>query len=85
MSADQTAGCTSFQNDIFPKFTTEDIEHMNDFGLDLSDYEAVKSSAEEILERLTDSMNPMPPKPRGPWSPEWVACFKQWIDSGKLP
>ena len=85
MSADQPAGCTSFQNDILPKFTNEDIEHMNDFGLDLSDYETVKVSAEDILNRLTDTMNPMPPKPRGPWPEEWVACFKQWIDGGRLP
>jgi hypothetical protein len=31
--ADQTTGCKSYENDIRPKFTTEDVEHMNDLGL----------------------------------------------------
>ena len=79
------SGCTSFENDIRPKFTEEDIEHMNDFGLDMSDYATVKENADSILTRLLDDVNPMPPRPRGPWSQEWIDCFRQWIDGGKLP
>ena len=79
------AGCTSFKADIRPKFTNEDVAHMNRLGMDLNDYSAVKSDADAILTRLKDADNPMPPPPRGPWSSEWIECFQQWIDSGKLP
>jgi len=77
--------CTSFQKDIRPKFTDQDVEHMNDFGIDLSDYATVRDNADAILTRLEDTDNPMPPKPRGPWSPDWIGCFQQWIDGGKQP
>lgn len=82
--ADPAAACTSYETDIRPKFTTEDVDHMNDLGLDLNDYSAVKSNADLILTRLTDPDNPMPPSPRGPW-PSEIQCFKEWIESGKLP
>jgi hypothetical protein len=83
--ADQ-AGCTSFETDIRPKFTDEDVEHMNDMvGMDLNDYATVRDNADLILMRLRDTFNPMPPEPRGPWSAEWIACFEQWIANGKLP
>jgi len=80
------AECTSFQADIRPKFTDEDVEHMNDqVGMDLNDYATVRDNADLILARLKSTTRPMPPKPRGPWPPEWIACFQQWIDNGKLP
>ena len=82
---DRKAGCTSYKTDIRPKFTKEDVDHMNDLGMDLNDYSAVKSNADVILTRLTDRDSPMPPPPRGPWSPEWIQCFKDWINGGKLP
>jgi hypothetical protein len=69
-------GCKSFATDIRPKFTTEDVDHMNDLGIDLSDYATVRDN---------DTDNPMPPAPRGPWSPEWIQCFKDWINNGKQP
>ena len=78
-------GCMSYERDIRPKFTAEDISHMKNAGMDLSDYATVKDNADGILTRLMDSDNPMPPEPRGPWPQEWIDCFKQWIDSGKLP
>ena len=80
-----TGGCTSFQNDIRPKFTDEDVDHMNDFGIDLSDYATVRDNADFILTRLLDKDNPMPPAPRGPWPPDWIQCFQQWIAAGKQP
>jgi len=82
---DRAAGCASYKTDIRPKFTTEDVDHMNDLGMDLNDYSVVKSNADLILARLTDPDSPMPPAPRGPWSAEWIQCFKQWIATGKLP
>jgi hypothetical protein len=81
----QEAPCGSYRSDIRPKFTDEDVEHMRDQDMDLDDYETVKANAEIILARLQDSRRPMPPRPRGPWPPEWIACFQQWIDNGKLP
>ena len=78
-------GCTSFQKDIRPKFTDEDVEHMNDFGIDLNDYATVRDNADLILTRLKDPDNPMPPVPRGPWPADWIECFQQWIDAGKQP
>jgi hypothetical protein len=78
-------GCTSYATDVRPKFTDEDVEHMKDFGIDLSDYASVVDNADLILTRLKDKDNPMPPAPPGPWSPEWIECFEQWIANGKQP
>jgi len=80
-----TSGCTSYATDIRPKFTTVDVEHMTDMGLDLSDYNTVSNNADLILTRLTDTDNPMPPAPEGPWPPDWIQCFKDWIANGKQP
>jgi hypothetical protein len=78
-------GCTSYQADIRPKFTDEDVDHMKDFGIDLSDYANVRETADLILDRLKDVDNPMPPAPRGPWPADWINCFQQWIDAGMQP
>jgi len=78
-------GCTSYKTDIRPKFTAEDIDHMNDLGIDLNDYATVRDNADLILTRLMDTLRPMPPPPRGPWSPEWIQCFKDWMKNGKQP
>jgi len=80
------AGCSSYKVDIRPKFTKEDIDHMNNMvGLDLSDYATVRDNADAILRRLqeTDPGRLMPPPPREPWKQEWIDCFKQWIANGK--
>ena len=84
-SNSDSAGCKSYASDIRPKFTTQDVDHMNDFGLDLNDYTTVKDNADMILERLKDTDRPMPPPPRDPWSQEWIQCFEDWIANGKLP
>ena len=63
------AGCSSYKVDIRPKFTKEDIDHMNNMvGLDLSDYATVRDNADAILRRLqeTDPGRLMPPPPREP-------------------
>ena len=74
------AGCTSFKADIRPKFTDEDVVHMNDMvGMDLNDYETVKENGDLILKRLLDTDSPMPPPPRGPWPKEWIDCYRQWL------
>lgn len=78
--------CVSFLLDIRPKFTEEDVRHMNDMvGMDLNDYATVRDNAELILERLTSDTAPMPPEPRGPWPAEWIQCFQEWIATNKGP
>jgi hypothetical protein len=80
---DPAASCKSFATDIRPKFTDEDVEHMNDMvGMDLNDYATVRDNADLILSRLKSTSNPMPPTP---WPQEWIECFQQWIDNGKQP
>ena len=87
MSSQQysAGGCISYATDIRPKFTTEDVDHMKDFGIDLSDYATVRDNADLILNRLQDQDNPMPPAPGGPWTPDWIQCFQQWMAGGKQP
>jgi hypothetical protein len=71
-----------FNNDIRPLFTQIDINHMS-FFCDLSNYDDVKTNAEEILRRLKgEGGNVMPPPPRGPWSADKIALFQSWIDGG---
>jgi hypothetical protein len=79
----------SFAADIRPLFTKLDIDHMISF-LDLSDYDDVKASADEILQRLKGVGGAvMPPPPSkggdGPWPPERIALFERWIADGCQP
>ena len=85
-SKDKQAVCASYAADIRPKFTDEDVQHMNDMiGMDLGSYETVRANADVILERLESTSSPMPPPPRGPWPPDWIECFRQWMANGKQP
>ncbi len=68
----------SFAKDIRPLFTDEDVEHMREFDIDLSDYDSVKAHADEIHERLADGSMP----PDSPWPESDVARFKEWMDGG---
>jgi hypothetical protein len=72
----------SFAADIRPLFReSPDIDAMKSFGLDLSSYEDVKTSAEAIYTRLEDGSMPCD----DPWPKEQVARFKQWMDDGMQP
>jgi hypothetical protein len=75
---------TSFKKDIRPLFRDVDVEHMKPHGLDLSDYQQVKDSAQDILDRVssTDDGFRMPPPPDAPWTGPQVALFQQWITDG---
>ena len=59
-SAKQSAAsCASFATDIRPKFTDEDVEHMNDMvGMDLSSYETVRDNADLILSDCRERLQP---------------------------
>jgi photosystem II stability/assembly factor-like uncharacterized protein len=60
-------------------FTDDDIRGMKRVhGLDLGDYQSVKSMARAIYEQVDRGAMP----PGRPWPLEHVACFKRWMDAG---
>lgn len=71
----------SYARDIKRLFRASDVEAMKGHGLDLHSYEEVRSSAENILQRLEDGTMPCD----GRWQAADVARFKQWITDGKAP
>ena len=78
-----------FASDIRPLFTQIDIDHMTWF-CDLSNYDDVKTNAQQILGRLKAQGGPvMPPPPNkggdGPWSADKIALFESWINDGYQP
>ena len=76
----------SFATDIRPLFTQTDIDHMS-FFCDLSSYDDVKANAQDIFGRLQAvDFSMMPPKDSGgPWAPDKIALFQQWITDGSQP
>ena len=71
----------SFATDIRPLFRDFDIQSMSKANLDLTNYDQVNARANAILEKLESGKMPCD----GPWSPEKVDTFRQWISDGKLP
>jgi len=49
-----------------------------EFAFDLWNYEDVRTSAQEILERLSDGSMPCDE----PWSDEQIDLFGRWIEAG---
>jgi hypothetical protein len=76
----------SYTNDIRPQFTQIDIDHMS-FFCDLSNYDDVKTSAQEILSRLkaTDETMMPPVNIGGPWSAANIDKFEAWVAGGCQP
>jgi hypothetical protein len=70
-----------YVKDIRPLFRGTDVDAMKPRGLDLSSYEDVRGSADDILSRLQDGSMPCD----GPWQPTDIDVFKQWIVDGRLP
>lgn len=67
-----------FELHIRPMFRVIDIDHMGQRGVDLTDYNTVKNTADEIIDWLKNS-SPMPTASTGgPWPPEWIAVFERW-------
>ena len=66
-----------FDRDIRPLFRPEDVDAMS-FAFDLSSYRDVRTSAEEIHERLADGSMPCDAR----WPAERVELFRRWIDAG---
>jgi hypothetical protein len=64
----------SFFNDI-------DISHMlAKTDIDLSDYDSVVANKDAIFARVSSHSMPRPPSP--PWSDDFIAIFKTWMDKG---
>lgn len=68
----------SFQKDIRPLFTEEDILCMSSFGFDLGSARDVRDQIDVIFERIEDRTMP----PGNPWPDEHIARFRQWMDEG---
>jgi hypothetical protein len=75
----------SFAHDIRPMFTEMDVEHMQGFGLDLSDYAAVKKGASTIFETVSSGSMPPPGSGEARWTSEMCDAFKRWQDAGCPP
>jgi hypothetical protein len=66
---------------IRQQFTQEDIDHMKGAtggSLDLGDCQSVKANAQAIYDQVSSGQMP----PGQPWSDQWVANFKAWMDAG---
>ncbi len=71
----------SFADDIRPLFRESDVHAMQEFGLDLSSYDDVRTRAVEICERLEEGSMPCDE----PWPEERLNLFKRWMSDGMAP
>lgn len=69
-----------FERDIKPLFRESDRAEM-DFVFDLWSFDDVRTSANPILERLTDGTMPCD----APWDEEKIARFRLWVEQGCKP
>jgi hypothetical protein len=80
----------SFQSDIAPLFTSDDIEHMSGMGVELSDYAYMSdptddhANAQAVYQQVSTGGMPIDDNgnPVRTWSPDQVALFKSWMDDG---
>jgi Ferritin-like len=76
----------SFARDVMPMFRPVDIQHMRARGLDLTDFDAVRSKATLISKRLKGiGGRPMPPPPDAPLTAAQIERFDTWIAEGFPP
>lgn len=68
----------SFATNIKPFFERY-VGNMR-WRFDLTDYEQVKNNAKQIYTRIEGKS--MPPPPFAPFSDDFIAEFKTWIDQG---
>jgi len=74
----------SFAADIRPLFTDVDVEHMKNFGMDLSSRDDVATHSKDIYAVVTAGTMP-PAADGGPWKPQMCETFRQWMDQGCPP
>ena len=75
----------SFAADIRPLFTDVDVEHMQNYGIDLSSHDDVKRHAASILSTVTGGTMPPPGEGRERWSAQMCETFRQWMEQGFPP
>jgi hypothetical protein len=76
---DPTAVAVTWTNTIKGQFTQLDINHMKQVAeIDLSDYTSVKSNGDDIFNMVNHKRMP----PGNPWSSQYIANFKTWMDAG---
>jgi len=80
-------GNISFERDIKPLFTDDDIDHMEGMGVLLADHSwmSVPENAKNVYEYLTGDQEPRMP-PGGPyWDTDKLQLLSDWIDGGFQP
>jgi hypothetical protein len=77
----------SFASDILPLFTSMDIEHMSELGVQLDDYSYMSQPANASAVHEEVSSGNMPPSVSGEerWSEDKIQLFQGWIDGGYQP
>jgi hypothetical protein len=79
---------TSFEADIRPLFTDQDIRGMIK-GFNLASYDEVKAHASAIYDRIRGIggpvMPPPPPRGQGPWPQSRIDLFAKWLADGCKP
>jgi hypothetical protein len=77
----------SFQTDILPLFTQMDIDHMQDMGVQLNNYDYMRdpSNAQDVYSQVSQGLMPPPGSGEDPWSPQQVNLFQTWMDEGYPP
>jgi hypothetical protein len=78
--SDLTTNEPNFERDIRLLFREQDIDMMS-FAFDLSSYDDVRESAEEIYGRLADGTMPCDKA----WPAAHLQRFRAWIDAGAPP
>jgi hypothetical protein len=82
------AKLTSFETDIRPLFSDQDIRGMSK-AFNLANYNDVKSHASAIYDRIRGIggavMPPPPPRGGGPWPQSQIELFAKWIADGYQP
>jgi hypothetical protein len=79
------SGRLSFATNIRPLFTSTDVDHMQAFGIDLSNRDSVAEHADAILGTVTSGAMPPASSGEARWTDEMCATFKQWRDQGCPP
>jgi hypothetical protein len=86
-----TGGTTavSFQSDILPLFTNDDVDHMNQQGVNLNQYTYMKqpANAQAVYDQVSSGSMPIDDNgnPVRTWSQDQVQLFKSWMDGGYQP
>lgn len=77
----RTVMATTWLNTIKGQFTQLDIDHMKQVtggSLDLGSYASTKANGPDVYSKVSSGKMP----PGNPWSAQYVANFKAWMDAG---